>query len=156
MLFLSFFIIPQSPIWCCSVPARCSINTADNVNRVLSTYKWEIAHTYCHSFFFKHCLDSVCVCVHVLMCERQKDETLRGEDGLRMEIIKIYRDKEKHSDLQWDRPEHRNPRGSFQAQIYIFMYFKMMQPTFWSKILWFQVFPPPYPSSQNLAVGKQT
>ena len=34
------------------------------------------------------------------MCEGEKDETLRGEDGLRMETIKIYRDKEKHSDLQ--------------------------------------------------------
>ena len=60
------------------------------------------------------------------MCERERGESLRDEGGLRMENIKIHRGKEKHSDLQLDRPEQRNPRGSFQAQIYIFRYFKMM------------------------------
>ena len=60
------------------------------------------------------------------VCAKERDESLRDEDGLRMEKIKIHRDKEKLSDLQRDRPEHRSPSGSFQAQIYIFMYFKMM------------------------------
>ena len=87
----------------------------------------------------------MCVCVPIRTCEGEKDETLRGEDGLRMETIKIYRDKEKHSDLQWDSPEHRNPRGSFQAQIYIFTYFKMIQPRFCPKYYGFRCSPCPTP-----------
>lgn len=42
----------------------------------------------------------MCVCVYMYVCAKERDESLRDEDGLRMEKIKIHRDKEKLSDLQ--------------------------------------------------------
>lgn len=38
--------------------------------------------------------------MYIYVCVKERGESLRDEDGLRMENIKIHRGKEKHSDLQ--------------------------------------------------------